>query len=87
MEFSHLGVTFVMPVVSLLEAYNVSRECLIRTDGVLSGDLGVLFREKAFGVMDSEGCAKKLVGDELLGKTKACREDINTLFAWKGSHI
>ena len=83
MEFSHLGVTFVMPIVSLLEAYNVSKECLIRTDGVLSGDLGVLFRAKALGVMDSEGYTRKLVGDELLEKTKACREELNMFFVWK----
>ena len=54
---------------------------------MLSGDLGVVFGEKALGVMDSEGYAKKLVGDELLEQTKACREEIYICFAWKGSHI
>lgn len=74
-EFVHLGVGFTMPVHSLLETYNIARECLVKTDGVVSGKLEPLFCELQLGKKPLAEAGAMHVDASLLVKTKHCRDE------------
>ena len=72
--FKHLGVSFCIPVQSLLDQYNLAWECLVRTQAIDSGEFAGLFCEKELATDVGIKCPAP--EEPLMTQTKMARAEM-----------